>query len=216
MGWEITEEDCGVEFFITNSGISSGQLNKPETLLKAGKKLIKKGAEAIAVVALFDEPDDGDDYANGIGVDIVGGIEAVISHYLSSELNIPVAHAPAFADYEIQSDIVNPKAASEYITPTFLPCILLGLAQAPMLCNNSDGINIKDLSALVMPHNALGSSIVFEAIKNNIPVYAIKENSSILNIDKNAINIQNEIIEMKGYDECLNHLKNKQHPSWNC
>ncbi len=215
---EITDEPCGVEFFLTESGISSGRLNNPETLLNAGKKLLAQGAEAIAVVAFFEEleNEDGnknerDRYAQGEAVDIVGGIEAVISHYLSSELLVPVAHAPAFADYSISSEIVDPRAAAEYITPTFLPCILLGLNRAPLLTQNRIGLNIKDVKALVVPHDCLGSSIVFDAIENNVTVYAVKENSTVLNIDKSALNIHNGIIKVKGYKECLETIK-KQHP----
>ena len=130
---EITDEPVGVDFFITEAGISSGMLNNPETLLRAGKKLVEKGVEAIAVVALFDDPDEADGYAQGDAVDVVGGIEAVISHYLSSELMLPVAHAPAFSNNEISEEIVDARASAEYITPTFLPCVLLGLQNAPRL-----------------------------------------------------------------------------------
>lgn len=207
---EITEKNCGVEFFTTANGISSGSLSNPETLLRAGKKLLKQGCKAIAVVALFDEPDEADGYADGEAVDVVGGVEAVISHYLSSELMVPVAHAPAFCDNEISDKIVDARASAEYITPTFLPCILLGLAQAPeILPNSAKGLNIKDVEALVMPWNSLGSSIVFDAIKNNVTVCAIKENSTVLNVDKVALNIQNNIIEFKDYNECLEFLKKR-------
>ncbi|MBQ2871754.1 DUF3326 domain-containing protein [bacterium] len=209
---EITKEPCGVEFFLTESGISSGSLNNPQTLLEAGQKLLKKGASALAVVTLFDDPDEDDGYSQGEAVDIVGGVEAIISHYLSSELFVPVAHAPAFVDNEISEEIVDPRASAEYITSTFLPCILLGLQQAPQLSEKSDnGLNCKDISALIVPYNCLGSSIVFDCIKNNVKVCAIKENSTVLNIDKNALNIQNSIIEFKDYNECLEFLKNQQH-----
>ena len=206
VGYVQTEDACGVEFFMTKSGISSGELKNPSTLLVAAKKLIEKGANAIAVVTLFDDPDESDGYAQGAAVDIVGGIEAVISHYLSSELNIPVAHAPAFCENEISEEIVDARTSAEYITPTFLPCILLGLQNAPQF--ESSGINVKDADALIMPYNALGSSIVFDAIKNNVKVCAIKENSTVLNIDKSVLNIQNRIIEFEDYNKCLEFLKN--------
>ena len=208
VDYEITKNPCGVEFFITENGISSGELNCPETLLDSAKNLVKKGSNAIAVVTLFNNPDEDDGYAQGNAVDIVGGIEAVISHYISSELLIPVAHAPAFLDNEISKEIVSPKASAEYITPTFLPCILLGLQNAPQFTTDKEkGINIKDLSCLIMPHNSLGSSIVLDSVKNNINVCSIKENSTILNIDKSVLNLQNNIIEFKSYSECLEYLK---------
>ena len=124
--YEITDEPCNVEFFNTSSGISMGSVTNNETLLNAGKKLLKKGVNVIAVVCKFDETPE-DNYKDGEGVDIVGGVEAVISHYLTRELKVPVVHAPAFEDITITKEIVDAKSAAEYITPTFLPCLLIAL-----------------------------------------------------------------------------------------
>lgn len=205
--YEITKEDVGVEFKIEENGISTGLVNNPKTMLDAAKKLLNKGCNAIAIVCLFEEPEgDNPDYANGVGTDPVGGVEAILSHYISKELQIPCAHSPAFSDYQIYPNLVSGKAASEYITPTFLPCILIGLNNAPMLSKNA-GISIENLDYLVMPYDALGSTPVFEALKRNIPVFAIKENSTALNIIPNKIS--SSVIEMPTYAECLNYIKNK-------
>lgn len=179
-GYEITDTSVGVEFFIDNSGASMGNVKNLETLKKAIQKLLGKGAEAIAVVCRF--PDEqGDEYSKGIGVDPVGGVEAIISHYISKEYNIPCAHAPAFDDITICTNIVDSRCSAEYITPTFLPCILLGLNQAPKL-SYTEGISVNELDFLVMPYNAIGSIPVLEMIKRNKPVYVIKENSTVLNV----------------------------------
>ncbi len=213
-GYEITEEPAGVKFFTTQNGISSGVLDNPETLLKAGKKLLDKGATALAVVCYFEEPPE-DDYENGGGVDIVGGVEAVISHYLSKELLCPCVHAPAFEDITITDRLVNAKVSAEYITPTFLPCLLFGLKNAPLiLClkNNNHGncITYKNIHSLCAPFNALGSSTVLDAVEKNIPVYAIKENSTVLNVNKYSINKQNVIIEADTYDDYIKTMKAEQ------
>lgn len=210
-GYEITEESAGVKFFTTQNGISTGALDNPETLLKAGQKLINNGAQALAVVCYFEEPPE-DDYENGDGVDIVGGVEAVISHYLSKELMCPCVHAPAFADITITDRIVNAKVSAEYITPTFLPCLLFGLKNAPLiqsLKNDNSGncITYKNILSLCVPYNALGSSTVLDAVEKNIPVYAIKENSTILNVNKYSINKQNVIIETDTYDDYIKTIK---------
>ena len=115
--YEITEEPCEVKFFNTSSGISSGSVMNNNTLLQTGKKLLEKGVNVIAVVCKFDEPPE-DNYKDGNEVDIVGGVEAVISHYLTRELQVPVVHAPAFENITITKDLVDAKAAAEYITPT--------------------------------------------------------------------------------------------------
>ena len=70
-----------------------------------GKERFKKGVKTIAVVCYFDEADENnDDYEQGNGVDIVGGIEGVISHYVSSKTFVPTVHAPAFSN----SNIIDP------------------------------------------------------------------------------------------------------------
>lgn len=196
VGYEITEEEVGVEFFIDKSGVSMGNVKNLLTLKKATQKLLDKGAEAIAIVCRF--PDEqGEDYANGIGVDPVGGVEAIISHYISKEFSVPCAHAPAFDDITIPTEIVDKRCSAEYITPTFLPCILIGLNQAPKLTKS--GININDLDFLVVPYNSIGGIPVLEATKRGIKIFAIKENHTILNVTPE--NFLNTCDIINTYDE---------------
>lgn len=198
----ITDEEAGITF--TEDGrFSTGFVKNPQTLLKAGRKLIEQGAEAIAIVCKFEESDS-EAYESGFGVDPIGGVEAIISHYLTRELKVPCAHSPAFENITIDTKIVSPKSAAEYITPTFLPCILLGLSNAPKLTQDT-GFSINDLEFLLMPYNALGSIPVFEAQKHNIPVYAIKENKTLLNITDDTIHQKCGIIY--SYEEFLERLK---------
>lgn len=195
--YEITDEEVGVEFFIDKSGASMGNVNNLETLKRAAQKLIEKGAEAIAIVCHF--PDEqGDDYAGGVGVDPVGGVEAIISHYISKEFKIPCAHAPAFSDISISTEIVDKRCSAEYITPTFLPCILLGLNNAPKLEINGE-ISINDVDFLIIPYNALGGIPVLEMLKLGKPVYAVKENESVLNVTPEIFS--NNCISINSYQE---------------
>ncbi len=204
--WVITDDEVGVDFALEDSGISTGSVKNIETLLSASKELINRGCNAIALVCLFDEPeDDNPQYSQGIGTDPVGGVEAVLSHYISKELKVPCAHSPAFADYNIYPDLVDGRAASEYITPTFLPCILLGLSNAPLL-SSKEGISVSELDYLVMPYDALGSASVFEAVKRGIKVFAVKENVTALNITSEKIS--KSIIEMPDYNTCLEYIVN--------
>lgn len=201
--YTITGRHVGITFAMDESGISNGCVEYPEELLTSAQALIDKGCEAIAIVCLFENPDDmNEDYANGEGTDPVGGVEAIISHYISQKLQIPCAHSPAFTDYQIDSDVVNPKAAAEYITPTFLPCILLGLSQAPKLVKEG-GISVKNLDYIVIPYNSMGSPAVLAAIENNIPVYAVKENVTALDITPEKLGISEQVIVVDTYEECL-------------
>ena len=186
--FEITKESVGVEFNMEESGISTGSLTNPQTLLETAKSLLAKGAEALAIVCMFENPEDENpDYQNGLGVDPVGGVEAIISHFISKELKVPCAHSPAFDD----------------LTPTFLPCILLGLSNAPKF-STREGISINELDFLIMPYNSLGSTPVFECLKRNIPVFAIEENSTVLGVTKQKIFPKADgIIPVKSYRDLL-------------
>ena len=205
-GYEITEKPVGIEFCLDESGISLGTVKRPKEFLKSAKKLLQSGCNAIALVGMFNEPEElNENYANGEGTDPVGGVEAILSHYLSKELKIPCAHSPAFSDYQIYSDIVNPKSASEYITPTFLPCILLGLAQAPQLtCEN--GISIDNVDFIVTPVDALGNPTILEGARRGLPIYAIKENTTTLNITSDKLGLCDKITFVDSYEKCLDLL----------
>lgn len=191
IGYKITDKDVGVNFFVDKSGSSTGNIKNLGTLYKAAAELISQGAEALAVVCLF--PDDNNqDYANGNGVDPVGGAEAIISHFISKEFRVPCAHAPAFSDYQISPERVSPKCAAEYITPTFLPCILVGLNNAPKIAKA--GISVENVDFLAVPYNAIGSIPVLEMSKRNKKIYAIKENCTVLNVTPRNFKIKCDII----------------------
>lgn len=206
LDYEITDKEVGVKFYIDENGISTGGVANPSVLLNSADKLIKKGADAVALVCMFDDPEDDNlDYANGIGTDPVGGVEAIISHYISKELKIPCAHSPAFEDYTITTSLVDARAASEYITPTFLPCILIGLAQAPKLTTDK-GISVNELDFLIMPYDAIGSTPVFEALKRNINVYLIKENKTALNVTPQNLAVNGKIHIFETYQQCFDFI----------
>ncbi|HBG49031.1 MAG TPA: hypothetical protein DDW90_05930 [Cyanobacteria bacterium UBA9971] len=216
LGYEITEENAGVDFSVSESGISTGELKNPDTLINSARKLMDKGAEALAAVCYFKNSED-TDYANGSGIDPVGGVEAVISHILTREFKVPVAHAPAFDEDSliINSEIVNKKAAAEYITPTFLPCILLGLYNAPKLVENSSlretDITLNNIKALIMPYDCMGSLPVLKAIEKNIPVIVVEENKTVLNITPEVLGIEDKVIKVRNYQEAAGYLLAMKH-----
>lgn len=209
IDYEVTQEDVGVDFFVDESNISTGKVNNIKTVLDSAKNLLNKGADAIAIVCKFADDNENEDYANGIGVDPIGGVEAIISHYISKELKVPTAHSPAFEDFSISTELVNPKASAEYITPTFLPCILLGLNNAPKIVDYCDNLlNIDNLDFLVMPYNALGSIPVFESLKREIKIFAVEENKSVINVTNDLLSIKSGIVKVESYEKCLELVKN--------
>lgn len=209
----ITKENVGLRFYKEENGGSFGDVLNPQTLIDAGLKLKKMNATELCVVCNFDDSNvvdnDSENYIMGEGVDIVGGVEAIISHYMSSKLELMTVHAPAFNDFEIEKRLVSPKSASEFVTLTYLPCLFFGLQYAPIIAekNAKDAIGVKDLRALILPYNSLGSGLVLNALENNVKVIAIKENITVINASAKALGLDDEIIELETYDECLCYLK---------
>lgn len=182
---EAVQVQCG----FLPSGSSSGSLENPETILEAAAGLIAQGATAIALCVCMPELTGETAYANGQGVDPVGGIEALLSHLIVSEFQIPCAHSPVFsleASVDEWHQLVDPRAAAEFITPTFLPCVLTGLSQAPLFLHQEDktvfDMSVEDVDALVVPANALGGIPVLCALERKIPVIAVLENQTVLDV----------------------------------
>ena len=201
---EYTKKPVGVEINIENN-ISYGGLKNPDELLSCAERLVKKGAEVIAVVCYFNEDSEDENYSNAKGIDPIGGVEAVISHLITKEFLIPSAHAPAFLDVDISEKIENPKVSSELISSTYLPCIMQGLSIAPKITSFDKGINYKNIEYLIVPSDALGSAAVLSCVKNNVKIITVK-NKTTLDITKDKLNIVPDM-EFESYEECLEKIK---------
>lgn len=182
------------------------------TTVDKAEELIEQGAEALAAVYYFDIPENDDDYALNGGVDPIGKREAEISHELTQKYMIPVAHSPAFPESEliISGKIVDKRAAAEYITPTFLPCILIGLYNAPHLVDinqaKDSDITVDNVKTVIMPHNCLDSPPVYAAIERNITVLAVEENKTVLNATAETLGIEKHITKVKTYYEAAGRI----------
>ncbi len=198
----ITKMPVGIEFSVNNN-ISSGTVSNPATLLEGARKLIGMGAQALAIVCYFGDDADNEDYSNGIGIDPIGGVEAIISHFITKELKIPSAHAPAFFNIDISQKLENRKVASECISSTYLPCVLQGLNHAPSFVKN--GLCCTDIKFLVVPATALGSKAVLGALENNIRICAVK-NPSKLDVGCDKLK-SDDILCFENYKDCLEYIK---------
>ncbi|KAJ1425424.1 hypothetical protein SESBI_11138 [Sesbania bispinosa] len=99
------------------TGQSTGRIKHPDSLLRAVRTLVNRSkVNAIAVVGRFpdDDTDDVDDYRQGMGIDLLAGVEAVISHLVVKEFQIPCAHAPALSPLPL-SPFLSPKSAAEEV-----------------------------------------------------------------------------------------------------
>ena len=185
------------------SGSSWGNIEEPDVLLRGAEKLKKAGATAIAVITRF--PDDGNQletklYRQGNGVDIIAGVEAVISHFLVKHLLIPCAHAPGLAPLPIDYDL-DPRTSGEEVGYTFLQSVLVGLSRAPDLISKSaikskensffqvnTLLSNSDLGAVVAPQGALGGEAVLSCIERFIPLIIVS-NQGVLNVSSTKMRL---------------------------
>ncbi|MTJ09408.1 DUF3326 domain-containing protein [Anabaena sp. UHCC 0204] len=207
----ITDAALNVELRISPSGTSWGTIGNPDSLLRAAEKLIiEEKAEAIAVVSRF--PDDMDEtavqnYRQGQGVDPLAGAEAVISHLLVRTFKIPCAHAPALSPSPPAPNL-SPRTAAEELGYTFLPCVLVGLSNAPQFIINTEVHNslstdiwADQVDALVIPTTACGSSAVLNLSQKQCQIITISENKTLIQVSAPMLRIQT--LQVNSYLEAI-------------
>ncbi len=196
----ITDAPLNVELRSAASGASWGTIGNPDSLLRAAEVLINSsGANAIAVVARF--PDNLDEeaeqnYREGNGVDLIAGAEAVISHLIVREFQIPCAHSPTFSPPPLDANL-SPRSAAEELGYTFLPSVLVGLSRAPQFItgksnqfpNNSD-IWVNQIDAVVVPANACGSSALLSLSQNKCQIITVEENQTQMQVPPQPLGIK--------------------------
>ncbi|KAK0573052.1 hypothetical protein LWI29_002349 [Acer saccharum] len=139
----------------------------------------------------------------------LAGVEAVISHLLVKEFQIPCAHAPAMLPLPL-TQYLSPKSAAEEIGYTFLPCVLAGLSNAPQyLVKNSESLEkscilASDVDSVILPIDACGGdgALAFATRKRNKPlIIAVEENETVLNDTPDKLGI--EVIKVTNYWEAI-------------
>jgi len=120
-----------------------------------------------------------------------GGVEALLTHTISTLTNLPTAHSPMFeAEWvaNLKPGVVDARMAAEAVSFTFLQCILKGLQRSPQVVPNPEIGHIpglltaEDISCLVIPDGCLGLPTL-AALEQGIPVIAVEENTNIMKND---------------------------------
>jgi hypothetical protein len=124
-----------------------------------------------------------------------GGVEAVLTHLVSSVLDVPAAHAPTMSSEAIRTEswgVVEPRKAAEVISTTYLFCVLKGLNKAPQVLVNPSGVYdpsvicAEDVSALVIPDGCVGLPTL-AAVEQGIPVVAVRANTNLMRNDLKSL-----------------------------
>ncbi|MBX3427274.1 MAG: DUF3326 domain-containing protein [Pirellulales bacterium] len=124
-----------------------------------------------------------------------GGVEAVLTHCLSTLLDVPTAHAPTMSSEALRTEswgVVEPRKAAEIISTTYLFCVLKGLNKAPRVVVNPpiafdpSLLTVEDLSCLVIPDGCVGLPTL-AAVEQGIPVIAVRNNTNLMKNDLKAL-----------------------------
>jgi len=209
VDWVITDEAIGGRCVQEKSGAYVGEIENPGTLFSACDYLVKRGANAVAITSNIRELPL-DNYAlhfAGKHPNPVGGAEAVISHLVGRKYGLPAAHAPMIntRQMELADPVVDARGAGEYASVSGLACVLVGLARSPQFSLENrysivDAVNIRNLIAVVAPAAALGGIPMLCAERFGIPIVAVKENGTILQVRAGDLGLKN-VIEVGNYAE---------------
>jgi Protein of unknown function (DUF3326) len=124
-----------------------------------------------------------------------GGVEAMLTHAVSTLYNVPSAHSPMPESREIahmDTGVVDPRMAAEAVSETFLNCILKGLQRSPQIVtdivsmSHRSIITARDISCLVIPDGCLGLPTL-AALEQGIKVIAVRENRNIMRNDLKSL-----------------------------
>ena len=149
--------------------------------------------DAVALSTLVDVDVPHESYFSSRGeiVNPWGGVEAMLTHAISTVYNVPSAHAPMMESVEIANidpGVVDPRMAAEVVSVTFLQCVLKGLHTAPRVATGAaemsqpDTLTARDVSCLVIPDGCIGLPTL-TALEQGIPVIAVRENRSLMRND---------------------------------
>lgn len=129
--------------------------------------------------------------SNGEMVNPWGGVEAMLTHAISTIFDVPSAHAPMLETLEIANSdpgVVDPRMAAEAVSLALIQCVLKGLQRSPSIVtgdaalNHSSTVTAADVSCLVIPDGCLGIPVL-AALEQGIKVIAVTENRNLMQND---------------------------------
>ena len=176
----------------TPSGRAAGTVEELERVFEV-LDTYRGEYDAVAISTLVDVDVPHESYFSSRGeiVNPWGGVEAMLTHAISTVYNVPSAHAPMMESTEVANidpGVVDPRMAAEVVSLTFLQSVLKGLHTAPHVAvgaadmSKSDTLTARDVSCLVIPDGCVGLPTL-AALEQGIPVIAVRENRSLMRND---------------------------------
>ena len=177
----------------TDFGTAAGEISGLERVFAVLKEQ-EEEYDAVAISSVISVPEEfhqGYFDAAGEMVNPWGGVEAMLTHAVSSRFNVPSAHSPMFETQAIANrdpGVVDPRMAAEAISLTFFESVLKGLHKSPRIVTDSSEmsepgvISASDVSCLVIPDGCVGLPTL-AALEQGIPVIAVRENKNLMKND---------------------------------
>jgi hypothetical protein len=177
----------------TSSGRAAGDVEGVESLFEVLDQYSGE-YDAVAITSQISVPTNyHQDYFDSGGnmVNPWGGVEAMLTHAVSSLYNVPSAHSPMLESQEIANadpGVVDPRMAAEAVSLALLQCILKGLQRSPKIISDPaalrhpDVLTVENISCLVIPDGCIGLPTL-AALEQGIPVIAVKENRNLMRND---------------------------------
>lgn len=190
--WQM-EEPVKMLAAYTDTGRAAGSVNNLDKLLKKLKNH-RDEYDAVAISSVVDVSEGTlTDYFQSEGemVNPWGGVEALLTHTISTLLNVPSAHSPMMESQEVAAEdlgVVDPRLGAEAVSMTFMNCMLKGLQRAPQivadetLWGRDSVISASDISCLVIPDGCVGLPTL-AALEQGIRVIAVRENKNLMKND---------------------------------
>ena len=177
----------------TSSGRAAGDVTGVEGLFEVLDQYAGE-YDAVAITSQISVPANyHQDYFDSGGnmVNPWGGVEAMLTHAVSTLYNLPSAHSPMLESQEIANadpGVVDPRMAAEAVSLALLQCILKGLQRSPKIISDPgalrhhDVLTVEDISCLVIPDGCIGLPTL-AALEQGIPVIAVRENRNLMRND---------------------------------
>jgi Protein of unknown function (DUF3326) len=208
-GYVVTNKRIGARCLRNESNAYTGSVDNPHVLLDAARILVQKGATAIAITSCIQDLPAAAYAQHFLGEDAnpMGGVEAIMSHLIVNKFHVPAAHGPLVNTkaLDLASRIVDARGAAEMASTSGLLCVLLGLRRAPqMLLTDRQryiaSLNIRNVLAVVAPAGCLGGIPMLYADRFGIPVIAVEENRTLLEVNGSDLGLSN-VISVANYAE---------------
>lgn len=177
----------------TSSGAAAGRVEEFDGLCAVLDEH-RNEYDAVAISSIIDVPSEYHmEYFQSAGsmVNPWGGVEAMLTHAVSSLYEVPSAHSPMLESREIANmdpGVVDPRMSAEAVSVAFLQCTLKGLQRSPRIVTDRETMTrscvmtAEDISCLVIPVGCLGLPTL-AALEQGIPVIAVRENRNVMRND---------------------------------